>query len=138
MSRKETDMDMDMTALTYVKIMANFSTKVVRLRNHEDTTNQSCGPQDIETTLNIAVPWAPSKGDYDNNKKITVGYWESNGKLVTKLWLWESNGAIYYNTVDAWSATASKVPGDSWGGGIKAFAIRETNDTLSISLVKVP
>jgi hypothetical protein len=129
---------MDMTALTYVKFLANFSTKVVRLKNHEDTTNQSCGSQDIETTLTIAVPWATSKEDYDNSRKLTVGYWGNDGKLVDKLWLWESNGSIYYNTVDAWSSTASKVPGDSWGGGIKAFAIREKNDTFSISLVKVP
>jgi hypothetical protein len=132
------DMDMDMTALTYVKILANFSNKIVLLKNHEDNNSESCGPQDVETAPSLKVPWATSKEDYANSRKITVGYWGENGKLVNKFWLWENSGAIYYNTADAWSQTASKVPGDSWGGGIKAFAIKGTNDTLSISLVKVP
>jgi hypothetical protein len=129
---------MDMAALTYVKVLANFSTKIVLLKNHEDNNNESCGPQDVETAPSLKIPWATSKDDYDNkSRKLTVGYWE-DGKLVNKFWLWENSGAIYYNTDNAWSATAPKVPGDSWGGGIKAFAIKEKKDTLSISLVKVP
>jgi hypothetical protein len=52
--------------------------------------------------------------------------------------MWERSGEIYYNTTDKWSETAPKIPGNSQGGGVKAFALKDRNGTLSISLSKVP
>lgn len=121
---------------SYVKVMANFSPKTIRLTNHENNDDESCSPQDIDTAPSLFVPWAQSESEYNAGRKLAVGFWD-NGRLENKFWLWERSGQIYYNTADQWVEDGSKVPGNADGGWQKAFAFKENDGRLSISLSNI-
>ncbi|MEW6737826.1 MAG: hypothetical protein AB1489_41480, partial [Acidobacteriota bacterium] len=80
---------------------------------------------DVDATPYLFVPWAENKGDYNNGRKLTVGFTESGPppSYDIKFWLWERSGQIYYNTKDEWLDNADKVPGDADGGWWKALVL---------------
>lgn len=126
-----------MGSLSYVKVLANFSTKTVRLTNHENNDDESCSPQDIDTAPSLFIPWAGSESDYKAGRKLAVGLLNGSGVLENHFWLWERSGQIYYNTEDKWVEQGTKVPGHSEGGWFKAFALKGQDGRLSISLSNI-
>lgn len=125
-----------MGSLSYVKVLANFSAKTLRLTNHENNDDESCSPQDVDTAPSLFIPWAQSESDYKNGRKLAVGFLNGGG-LENKFWLWERSGDIYYNTADQWVENGSKVPGDAGGGWQKIFVLKERDGRFSISLSNI-